>query len=72
VATAQLRNLNPLPANTDAVLRSFERVVVPEMNTGQLARILRARSLVDVESYSKVRGQPIHAAEIEQLILERQ
>src|SRR5579859_4546649 len=72
VATAQLSHLNPLPANIDEVLRSFDRVVVPEMNTGQLAQILRARTLLDIESYSKVRGQPLQASEIEQLIVERQ
>jgi 2-oxoglutarate/2-oxoacid ferredoxin oxidoreductase subunit alpha len=71
-ATAQLRHLNPLPANIDEVLRSFDRVLVPEMNSGQLAQILRARTLLDIESYSKVRGQPLQAAEIEQLIVERQ
>ncbi|HEY1523056.1 MAG TPA: 2-oxoacid:acceptor oxidoreductase subunit alpha [Solirubrobacteraceae bacterium] len=72
VAAAQLRHLNPLPANIDEVLRSFDRVLVPEMNSGQLSQILRARTLLDIESYSKVRGQPLHAAEIEQLIVERQ
>jgi 2-oxoglutarate/2-oxoacid ferredoxin oxidoreductase subunit alpha len=72
VACAQLRHLNPLPANTGDVLRSFERVVVPELNSGQLASLLRARFLVDVESYSKVRGQPLYAAEIAELIGERQ
>jgi 2-oxoglutarate ferredoxin oxidoreductase subunit alpha len=72
VATAHLRHLNPLPSNIDEVLRSFDRVIVPELNTGQLSQILRARSLVDVESFSKVRGQPLHASEVEQLIMERQ
>ena len=72
VAIAHLRHLNPLPSNVDDVLRSFDRVLVPEMNTGQLSVLLRASSLVDVESYSKVRGQPLLAAEIEQLIVERQ
>jgi 2-oxoglutarate/2-oxoacid ferredoxin oxidoreductase subunit alpha len=72
VAIAHLRHLNPMPSNVDEVLRSFDRVLVPEMNTGQLSQILRARSLVDVESYSKVRGQPLQAAEIEHLIVERQ
>jgi 2-oxoglutarate ferredoxin oxidoreductase subunit alpha len=72
VATAQLSHLNPLPANTEDVLRSFDRVLVPEMNMGQLAQILRGRFLVDVESYSKVRGQPLQTSEIEQLIVERQ
>jgi 2-oxoglutarate ferredoxin oxidoreductase subunit alpha len=72
VATAQLSHLNPLPPNIDEVLRSFDRVLVPEMNTGQLAQILRARTLLDIESYSKVRGQPLQTTEIEQLIVERQ
>jgi 2-oxoglutarate ferredoxin oxidoreductase subunit alpha len=68
VACAQLRHLNPLPANTAEVLRSFDRVLVPEMNSGQLSQILRARFLVDVESFCKVQGQPLYAAEIEREI----
>jgi 2-oxoglutarate ferredoxin oxidoreductase subunit alpha len=72
VACAHLRHLNPLPANTGDVLRSFDRVLVPEMNTGQLAQLLRARFLVDVESYTKVQGQPLFAAEISEQIEERQ
>ncbi len=72
VACAHLRHLNPLPANTGEVLRSFDRVLVPEMNTGQLSQLLRARFLVDVESFCKVRGQPLHAVEIELQIAERQ
>ena len=63
---AQLRHLNPLPANTGDVLRSFDRVLVPEMNSGQLALLLRAEFLVDVESFCKVQGQPLFAAEIEE------
>jgi 2-oxoglutarate ferredoxin oxidoreductase subunit alpha len=72
VACAQLRHLNPLPANTGDVLRSFERVLVPELNTGQLASVLRARFLIDVESYCKVRGQPLFASEVAEQIAERQ
>jgi 2-oxoglutarate ferredoxin oxidoreductase subunit alpha len=72
VACAQLRHLNPLPANTGDVLRSFDRVLVPEMNSGQLAQILRAKFLVDVESFCKVQGLPIYSAEIEREIAERQ
>jgi 2-oxoglutarate ferredoxin oxidoreductase subunit alpha len=72
VASAHLRHLNPLPANTGDVLRSFERVLVPELNSGQLSMLLRSRFLVDVESYSKVRGQPLFAAEIAEQIAERQ
>jgi 2-oxoglutarate ferredoxin oxidoreductase subunit alpha len=71
-ASAHLRHLNPLPANTGEVLRSFDRVLVPEMNRGQLAEILRARFLVDVESFCKVQGQPLFAAEIEREIEVRQ
>jgi 2-oxoglutarate ferredoxin oxidoreductase subunit alpha len=72
VACAHLHSLNPLPANTGDVLRSFDRVLVPEMNTGQLAQVLRARFLVDVESFCKVQGQPLFAAEIEREIGARQ
>jgi 2-oxoglutarate ferredoxin oxidoreductase subunit alpha len=72
VASAHLRHLNPLPANTGEVLRAFDRVLVPEMNTGQLAQVLRARFLVDVESFCKVQGQPLFSAEIENEIVERQ
>jgi 2-oxoglutarate ferredoxin oxidoreductase subunit alpha len=72
VACAQLRHLNPLPLNTGDVLRSFERVLVPELNSGQLAMLLRARFLVDVESYCKMQGQPLFAAEVEDQIAGRQ
>ncbi len=72
VACAHLHHLNPLPANTGDVLHSFDRVLVPEMNTGQLAKLLRAKYLVDVESFCKVSGQPLFAAEIEEQIGERQ
>jgi 2-oxoglutarate/2-oxoacid ferredoxin oxidoreductase subunit alpha len=72
VASAQLRHLDPLPANMGDVLRSFDRVLVPEMNSGQLAQVLRAKFLVDIESFCKVQGQPLFAAEIEQQIARRQ
>ncbi|MEA2126397.1 MAG: 2-oxoglutarate/2-oxoacid ferredoxin oxidoreductase subunit alpha [Solirubrobacteraceae bacterium] len=71
VAVAHLHHLNPLPANTGEVLRRYRRVLLPEMNTGQLAKVLRAEFLVDVETFSKVRAQPLFAAEIEQEILAR-
>jgi 2-oxoglutarate/2-oxoacid ferredoxin oxidoreductase subunit alpha len=71
VAHAHLRHLNPLPANTGDVLRSFDRVLVPEMNAGQLAQVLRAKFLVDVESFCKVQGLPLYAAELEREIEER-
>ena len=71
VATAHLRHLNPLPANTETVLKSYERVLVPEMNMGQLAKVLRAEFLVDVESFAKVDGLPIFTRDMMDQILER-
>ena len=71
VALAHVHNLNPLPPNTGDVLRAFDRVLVPEMNSGQLAMLLRSRFLVDVESFCKVEGQPIFASEIEREIIAR-
>jgi 2-oxoglutarate ferredoxin oxidoreductase subunit alpha len=72
VACAHLHHLNPFPENTGDVLRSFDRVLVPEMNTGQLSQLLRAKYLIDVESFCKVQGQPLFAGEIEEAIAERQ
>ena len=71
VATAHLRHLRPMPANTGALLRKYERVLVPEMNSGQLAHELRARYLVNVESYGKVQGQPLMPSEMENQIWQR-
>jgi 2-oxoglutarate ferredoxin oxidoreductase subunit alpha len=71
VATAHLHHLNPMPANLGEVLRSYERVLVPEMNSGQLAHELRAKYLVDVESYAKVQGQPLLPSEMENEIWQR-
>ncbi len=70
VSRAHLRHLNPFPANLGDVLSRFDKVLVPEMNLGQLALLLRARYLKDVISYSKVQGQPFHRQEIFQKIQE--
>ncbi|MBM3677505.1 MAG: 2-oxoacid:acceptor oxidoreductase subunit alpha [Actinobacteria bacterium] len=64
VAQAHFVHLNPLPRNTGDVLRRYERVLLPEMNLGQLASLLRAEFLVDVASYTKVRGRPFQSAEL--------
>ena len=64
VAQAHLRYLSPLPANLGEVLRSYEKVLVPEINLGQLALLLRGRFLVDVISYNQVRGLPFQSAEL--------
>jgi 2-oxoglutarate/2-oxoacid ferredoxin oxidoreductase subunit alpha len=65
VATAHLRHLNPFPSNTGEVVRAYRKVLIPEMNMGQLAALIRARYLVDAASYSKVQGLPIFAEELE-------
>jgi 2-oxoglutarate/2-oxoacid ferredoxin oxidoreductase subunit alpha len=64
VAHAHLRHLNPFPANTGDVLRSYDRVLVPEMNLGQLRTLIRAQFLVDAIGYNQVRGLPFKAAEL--------
>jgi 2-oxoglutarate ferredoxin oxidoreductase subunit alpha len=64
VAQAHLRHLNPFPADLGDVLRRYDRVLVPEMNLGQLSLLLRARYLVDVRGYNKVRGLPLQSAEL--------
>ena len=68
VAQAHLRHLNPFPANTAEVLRSYDKVIVPEINLGQLAMLLRGRYLVDVIGYNQVRGLPFKAEELQGVI----
>jgi 2-oxoglutarate ferredoxin oxidoreductase subunit alpha len=68
IAQAHLRHLSPFPANLGDVLRSYDKVLVPEINLGQLALVLRGRYLVDVISYNRVRGLPFRAAELAQVI----
>ena len=64
VSSAHLRHLNPFPSNLGEVLRSFERVIIPEMNLGQLCTMIRAKYLVDAVPYSKVKGRPFQIREI--------
>ncbi len=70
IATTHLRHLDPLPRNTGEVVGSFPKVLVPEMNTGQLLSMIRAKFLVDAVGYNKVEGLPIFAEELESAILE--
>lgn len=64
IARVHLRHINPFPANLGTILKQYETVIVPEMNLGQLALLLRARYLVDVKTYSRVRGLPISLAQL--------
>jgi 2-oxoglutarate ferredoxin oxidoreductase subunit alpha len=64
VAQAHLRHLNPFPANTEEVLRSYDKVLIPEMNLGQLSTMIRATFLVDAQGLNKIMGRPFTAVEI--------
>ncbi len=64
VSHAHLRWLNPFPANLGDLLRSYDRVLIPEMNLGQLLQIVRARFLIDAVGYNRVTGRPFKAGEI--------
>jgi 2-oxoglutarate ferredoxin oxidoreductase subunit alpha len=66
VAHAQMRHMNPFPRNTETVLRSYKRVLVPEVNLGQLSLLLRAKFLIDVVGFNRVRGKPFRIIEIKQ------
>ncbi|GAA2720683.1 2-oxoacid:acceptor oxidoreductase subunit alpha [Actinocorallia aurantiaca] len=68
VAQAHVRHLNPFPANMEEVLKSYDKVIVPEINLGQLATLLRAKYLIDVVSYNRVRGLPFKAEELADVI----
>ena len=64
MAQAHLRHLNPFPGNLEKVLRGYDKVVIPEMNLGQLALLIRGRFLVDAVAYNQVRGLPFKADEL--------
>jgi 2-oxoglutarate ferredoxin oxidoreductase subunit alpha len=64
IAQAHLRHLNPFPANTGDVLARYDKVIVPEMNLGQLSMLIRAKYLVDTIAYNQVRGLPFKAEEL--------
>jgi 2-oxoglutarate/2-oxoacid ferredoxin oxidoreductase subunit alpha len=68
VAHAHLRWLNPFPANLGDILRSYDRVLIPEMNLGQLRQLIRARYLIDAAGYNRVTGKPFRASEIRDAI----
>jgi 2-oxoglutarate ferredoxin oxidoreductase subunit alpha len=70
VARIHLRHLNPFPTNLGEVLRGYRHVILPEMNLGQLALMLRAKYLVDVQSYTQVRGLPFTSIELANALTE--
>jgi 2-oxoglutarate ferredoxin oxidoreductase subunit alpha len=68
IAQVHLRHLNPFPNDLGAVLSRYQKVVIPEMNLGQLATLIRARYLIDVMSVTQVRGLPFKAAELAEML----
>jgi len=68
VSHIHLRYLNPLPADLFEIMKGFDRVLVPENNTGQLSFILRAKTLTDVEGFNQVRGLPFRVGDVESAI----
>src|SRR5207248_3353184 len=70
IAQAHLRHLSPFPRNLGEVLRRYDKVVIPEMNLGQLAAVIRSRYLVDAIAYNQVRGLPFTASELESMLEE--
>jgi 2-oxoglutarate/2-oxoacid ferredoxin oxidoreductase subunit alpha len=68
IAQAHLRHLNPFPSDLGDILARYERVVIPEMNLGQLAMLVRARYLVDAISVTQVRGMPFKAEELAEML----
>ncbi|WP_399887449.1 2-oxoacid:acceptor oxidoreductase subunit alpha [Streptomyces sp. BBFR51] len=70
IAQAHLRHLNPFPPNLGAVLKSYDKVVIPEMNLGQLATLIRAKYLVDAASYNQVNGMPFKAEQLATVLKE--
>lgn len=70
VAQAHLRHLNPFPANLGEILERYDKVVIPEMNLGQLATLVRAKYLVDARSYTQVTGLPFKAEQLATVLKE--
>ena len=68
MAWVHLTHVNPLPPNLGEVLKKYPRVLVPELNLGQMCRIVRANYLIDAKSISKVQGLPFTARELEDAI----
>jgi 2-oxoglutarate ferredoxin oxidoreductase subunit alpha len=64
VSHIQVRYISPLPANLEELLRSFDAILIPEMNTGQFIKLIRSEFLIDAEGVNKVAGQPFKIGEI--------
>ena len=70
VATLHLRHLNPMPQNLGDILHRYDKILIPELNTGQLRKVIRAEYLVDAKGLNKVAGEPFKISEIADKIVE--
>ena len=70
VSQAHLKYLNPMPANTSKVLKNFKKVLIPEINMGQLAMLIKSEFLISVEQFNLVRGLPFKSSDIEERIID--
>jgi 2-oxoglutarate/2-oxoacid ferredoxin oxidoreductase subunit alpha len=68
IGHVQLRHLNPFPRDFGDILKRYDRVLVPELNLGQLVKLIRARYLIDAKSYPKIQGKPFKESEIVEAI----
>ncbi len=68
IGHVQLRHLNPFPRDFGEILHRYDRVLVPELNLGQLVKLIRARYLIDAKSYPKIKGKPFKESEIVEAI----
>ena len=68
VAQAHFRYLNPFPKNTEEILKKYKHILCPELNLGQLSFLLKGRFLIDVDSFTKIQGQPFKSSELEEKI----
>ena len=69
VDQAHLMHLNPFPRNLGEVLKSYDKILMPEMNLGQLRQLVRSEFLVDAHGYNRVTGKPFKASELAEAIL---
>jgi 2-oxoglutarate ferredoxin oxidoreductase subunit alpha len=70
VATVHLRHLNPMPQNLGEILHRYDKILIPELNTGQLRKVIRAEYLVDAKGLNKIAGEPFKISEITEKIVE--
>ncbi len=70
VASIHIRHMNPLPADLGAILKRFDKILIPEINRGQLLRLIRAEYLVDAKGFNKVRGLPLNASELKEAVVD--